>query len=172
MSEHTRYDLVELLEAMQTARRRRLQTDFGITPSEQTDEHNELLLGRCHENVVVAAGQLHDRGYEPYIAWGTYQPGTPSPSPSISVEEAEQNGLVHFWAELHDHDSEPIVCEIASETTLNGSQYPGDPLAVRGRPSDYVLPDEALFPYRPSISPRNLRSLDGYELLKASASVE
>jgi len=79
--------------------------------------------------------------------------------------EAEQNGLVHFWIELEDDEPEPIVAEIATETTTVTGTLPGDPLVMRGRPNDYTVPDNCRFQYDPAIHSKDLCNEEGYRKL-------
>jgi len=157
------HDEYAIYQTILHARNRRLTHDYEIN-TEDTPENfqRDMLLGYCHENSLAAAEHLAEH-YDPIIVWGAltdkddFHPDTRL--------EAEQNGLVHFWIELEDDEPEPIVAEIATETTTVTGTLPGDPLVMRGRPNDYTVPDNCRFQYDPAIHSKDLCNEEGYRKL-------
>ena len=129
-------------------------------------ENGEPLLGYCHENALALATEFAERGYSPQIVWGAIRdPDLLPPDVEMdtyTVEDCEQSGIVHFWIEIPGENSEPLVCEISCETTVDGSVERGDAIVVRGRPDDYYVPENSHIRYEDVLTPDDLLSLEHY----------
>ncbi len=139
-------------------RTERLVDDFGLVPSVVDCEswpHEDPLSGYCHENAELLARRLSEAGYEPDIIWGAIT--EPRFDPPETVEEAEADGVVHFWVELTVDGiiETPIVADLSKEVE-------GWPLVSSSLPENYIRLPHSRVPYTSEISSRNLRSYDGY----------
>jgi hypothetical protein len=152
----------KIWEIIEETRRERISEDFGLDPEEVNSdewEHEDPLLGYCHENAELLARRLSQEGYDPEIIWGAIvEPGTVAPK---TIKEAESQGAIHFWVEISPDNSDVnIIAELCKEPN-------GWPQVTRNLPDHYSRPPESRIKYeRGTVTSSILRNQEGYQFLK------
>lgn len=123
------------------------------------EDHEDRILGYCHENVIGTCQELSSRGYHPRFVWGAVSYDRTEYTPD-SIEEAEKNGMVHFWTEV-DVAGETFILDPAQET----DEEMGSPLVTTQLPKEYIRLPDSRFVYHKDVHHRNLRNREGYEAL-------
>lgn len=157
----------------ESARDHRLIEFCGYDPERvnemvAADEMTDPLLGHCPENAERLARRLYCHGYTPEIIYGAAVDGCKDLTVE-TVEEAFRLMYFHIWVEVPPAEtdaSQPLIAEIAAEP--DGGIRVTDEL-----PDNYTRPPESRVVYDPTtVTPKQLRSIGGYQNLKEKGLIQ
>lgn len=120
--------------------------------------------GYCHENALFLADYLDEyTRYTPYIRWGAIDYKGVNYS---TLKEAEEDGAVHFWAEVDLDDGKRAIVDLFTMHSIESDIQRGDVYVGYDYPPSYQPLSDTLFEYDPNvIDSSNLLSYTDYEHL-------
>lgn len=123
----------------------------------------EAINGACHENAVHLCNYtLEHTDYQPYLRWGTVNHDNYTYN---SLEEAEDDGAVHFWMEVKP-DTEWLYVDYFSMHSQADNMPRGSLFAQPVLPDSYQTLPNTRFEFDPLvITPDDILCYMDYELL-------